>query len=356
MIKQHGGNIHKFAREHHFDVEQILDYSANINPFGMSKKIEEKLPEILNQALNYPDPDYKELKNDISMFEGVDEKYILLGNGAIECIFLLAEYLKSEHIMIPAPTFVEYERAFEKYETCITYYNINKTFEFDVEDYINSITEDVDTLILCNPNNPTGYLTDRSDLLLIIEYAKCRNIKVIIDEAFIDFTSDEDANTLKTYLEDYSNLIILKSLTKFFAMPGLRLGYLMTSDVELLASILDERMPWAINSFAAECGRIGLNDVHYIKETKMWIKTEREWLYDQLNRLDCLEVYKSEGNYLFFYSKINKLDEKLEKYGIMIRNCNNYRNLSDGFYRVAIKKRESNIQLVESIGEIDGNN
>lgn len=351
MIKKHGGNVYKFAKEHRVNVEDIIDFSANINPFGLSDVVKEAIPSMFDKVLNYPDPNYMDLKEAISAFENISEDQIILGNGAIECIFLLAEHLKAKQLVIPVPTFVEYERAFSKYQTEICYYKMTDMI-LDIDHLIESFSDEVDAVIICNPNNPTGSLVKRTALEKLLNYAKEHQIYLIMDEAFIDFTDDEDNNTMKTYLKSYSNLIILKSLTKFFAIPGLRLGYLMTSHKELIDSINNSRMPWSINSIASQVGELVLKDDSYIEKTKDWIIKERQWFYSSLLSIEGIYPYASQGNYIFFKSDEYELDKKLAEYSIMIRNCNNYEGLSVGYFRVAIKDRNSNLKLISCIKEI----
>ncbi len=347
MIKKHGGNVHKFAIEHNISVNDILDYSANINPLGLSSKVIESLNQ-LDSILNYPDPNYTSLIDSIATYEKVKSDCIIVGNGGIECLFLTAEQLKLKDILIPVPTFVEYERAFSKYGDISYYYN-KKPFGVDVDDLIKQL-DGHDGLILCNPNNPTGYLIDRDNVVKIVKYAQSKNITVILDEAFIDFTDDENANTMVSMINEFENLIILKSLTKFFAMPGLRLGYLMSGSSEFLNGVRSTRMPWSINSMAAHAGQAALTDETYIKKTKTWIKEERLWFTDALKALN-ITVYPTQGNYIFFEAD-NGLDKKLEKFGVMIRNCSNYEGLTEGYYRVAIKDRTDNLKLLGYLKEI----
>lgn len=351
MIKKHGGNVYEFSKTHNIDIDQIIDFSANINPFGLSELIVNQLPHMFGKVLNYPDPNYTDLKQAVSTFENIKEEHIVLGNGAIECIFLLAEHLKAKKILIPAPTFVEYERAFSKYNTEIEIL-VMKDMVLDIDLLIKNLSDDIDAIIICNPNNPTGGLIPRSQLYKLLEYTHKKGKQLILDEAFIDFTDDEHENTMKYYIEKYQNLTILKSLTKFFAVPGLRLGYLLSSQKVLLNAINNNRMPWSINSIASQVGVLVLQDETYIKKTKSWIRKERSWFLSELLTIEGISPYKSQGNYIFFKSNTIDLDIQLAPFGIMIRNCNNYEGLTDGYFRVAIKDREKNIKLILCIKEI----
>lgn len=350
MIKKHGGNVYKFSKEHKIAIDDIVDFSANINPLGLSDKVHENLENIFKNVLNYPDPNYSELNEAIAKFEDIEGDHLVIGNGAIECIFLLAEHLKAGHVMIPQPTFVEYERAFSKYQTKISYFQMDKML-LDVDDLIRNLNG-VDVLVICNPNNPTGSLVEKSDLIRLLEYTKENEIIFVLDEAFIDFTDKEDENTMKSFVNTHDHLVILKSLTKFFAIPGLRLGYLMTSNKELLENISSHRMPWSINCIASQVGVLVLEDHDYINQTKEWIVKERQWFFNQLLTIEGIFPYNSQGNYIFFKSDISDLDIRLAPKGIMIRNCSNYEGLDVGYFRVAIKDRFLNEQLITYIKEI----
>ena len=353
MIIKHGGNIHEFSKKHKMAIDDILDFSANINPLGMSKQVSKKLDEALLQALHYPDPDYRDLMKAVSDLEGLYEDHIVLGSGGIECIFLLAEHLKLKNIKIQGPTFVEYERAFSKYGSMVLYDLLNHhDFLTDMDRFIEDISPDIDGILLCNPNNPTGILIDKQALLKLLDYAKQENIYLIIDEAFIDFVDKPHETSMVDWINSYDNLVVIKSLTKFYGIPGLRLGYLLSGDKKLVLDIKSTRMPWAINSMAASLGLASLSDQSYIEETRHYILNERKVFIDELNKFTKLKVFPSQGNYIFFYTKCFDLDEQLKDFGIMIRNCSNYVGLDKGYFRVAIKKNHENQALIHALKEI----
>jgi len=189
-------------------------------------------------------------------------------------------------------------------------------------------------------------------MFLILDETKKMGVTLIIDEAFIDFTDDEEAFSMVNQLSTYKHLIILKSLTKFYAIPGLRLGYFLSSDTDFVKQVKSNRIPWVINSIVEKAGVLSLNDKDYIKATKSFVLSERKFFIDALSALEALEVFPSQGNYVFFRSQILDLHVKLEEYGIMIRNCDNYQGLNRGYYRVAIKSRDKNKMLIQSLNEI----
>jgi threonine-phosphate decarboxylase len=334
-------------------MNEILDFSANINPLGMSKEINMVLEEALLEASHYPDPDYKALMVAVCHHEAVKEDHIVLASGGIEGIFLLAEHLKLKKIQIQGPTFVEYARAFSKYGSSISYDFLNhENFLTDMDSFIEKLDSDIDGILLCNPNNPTGVLIEKIALKKLLDYAEQHKIFLIIDEAFIDFVDKLEGSSMVDYIESYKYLIIIKSLTKFYGIPGLRLGYLMAGDKRLVSEIKNNRMPWAINSMAANFGVASLSDQSYIASTRDYILTERKLFLSQLNDIASLKVFPSQGNYIFFYTEVFDLDDQLKPYGIMIRNCSNYMGLEAGYFRVAIKKRQDNQQLIDIFNKI----
>ena len=355
MIKKHGGNVHAFSKKTGLDLNEIIDFSANINPLGMSPGIKDALEAILSQAAHYPDPDYKKLVKRVAIHEQVKEDQIILGNGAIECIFILAEHLNKKHLHIQAPTFLEYERAFKKYQAHVSYDVLNHDDFYNTPETILKNTPDtVDVMVICNPNNPTGTLISKAHMLLLLKETKKRKITFIVDEAFIDFSEDEEAFSMVDQINSNPHLIVLKSLTKFYGIPGLRLGYCLSSNQTLVESIRKDRMPWAINSMVENIGILSLKDLDYIEKTKSFMATEREWFFNQLQTIHGLKVFPSQGNYLFFKSPCLTLVEDLVAKGIMIRDCYDYEGLEAGYYRIAVKHRAQNLALLENLKIILG--
>lgn len=339
----HGGNIYKASRETKFSKSEIIDYSANINPLGLSPKGKLAIKKSASKILNYPDPDYYELISSISDYYNVSKDYVCPGNGAIELIYAYARMKKGGRALIPAPGFVEYERALLLNSWDISFYTDKN--EIDTEEY--------NVIFICNPNNPTGKSFSRSFLISLLENSKRNNCDIFIDEAFIEFSS---YSSLADEIKKHQNLFILKSLTKFFAIPGLRLGALLTSNKFFREQHNYNKVPWNINVVAEEYIKAATKDKKYIKKTKLNIKKERKWLYNKLINIDNLKVFRTQGNYLFIQNLSNAdLCKELLKLGIMIRSCHNYNNLDSSYYRIAVKKRQMNKLLIKKIKRILNN-
>lgn len=336
----HGGNIYKTSRETKFPMDRIIDFSANINPLGLSPKGKIAIRNSVNKILNYPDPDYYDLISSISKYYNVNRDYLFPGNGAIELIYTYSKIKKGGRALIPAPGFVEYEKALLQNGWYTSFYSDKNKID----------TENYDVVFICNPNNPTGKSFSKSFLCNLLEEAERNSCDIFIDEAFIEFSSYVSLTKMVGY---YQNLYILKSLTKFFAIPGLRLGALLTSNVNFSEKHSIVKVPWNINIVAEEYIKAATRDIRYINKTKLNNRKERKWLYNKLINIENLIVYRSQGNYLFIKNLSNKdLCKELLKYGIMIRSCYNYNSLDSSYYRIAVKKRRMNRILVKKIRRI----
>jgi len=350
----HGGNVYKVSREKNIPIEKIIDFSANINPLGLSEAGNERLKAAWSGVLNYPDPEYVALRGELANFHGCHKDNIYLGNGGIDAIFFLMGNLGIKNAMVVVPTFVEYERALlAAGSTVMPYYLKEETgFQLDVSALMHA-AKGHDCIVLCSPNNPTGQLVPKSDIERLLTYCSDETIKLIVDEAFMDFVDYDEQQSCVDYIASYNNLFILRSITKFFAVPGLRLGYVITSNAGFAQAYKQKKEPWCVNHFAQEYTIGALHDETYIQESKKYMIEERRWFYTQLNMVKHINAYKSYGNYVFFsYDGDKQLKEALEDKGILIRSCNNYRGLDGRYFRVAVKKHWENELLLKEMSRI----
>lgn len=352
----HGGNVYKVARERNIKVEDIIDFSANINPKGLSQKGNERLKNAWSGLGNYPDPDYVALKEGLAKFHECQPEDVFLGNGAIDIIFFLIRSLNVKKGMILAPTFVEYERALLATNAEVTpfYLREEDDFKLDIDKLLNSV-EGHDCLIICNPNNPTGHLVSIDELKKVMAFCQEKEIRLIIDEAFMDFSDlgELEKHSCIPFIETYKNMYVLRSITKFFAVPGLRLGYLMTKNDDFAVFYKNCKEPWCVNFFAQEYTIGALEDKNYIKDSKEYIVSERCWFYEKLKAFKAIQPYRTYGNYIFFkYLGKESLKDFLEQEGILVRSCSNYRGLDEQFFRIAVKKHHENKRLLEALMEL----
>ena len=350
-MHSHGGDIYSYAERTGSSV--IYDFSANINPFGISDEVRKAIAGSVDKISNYPDPQNRELKAAISKYHGISESYIVCGNGGADIIYRTVMAVRPEKSLVIAPTFTEYYEALSQNCKNLVTYSLPHPFVID-EGFIDEISiNSYDLIVLCNPNNPTGTLTEKDMICRIAETAKKKNTKVILDECFFDMTElNSEKNSMISLCEQYPNLIIIKSMTKMYALPGIRLGYGICSDEDLTEKIRKCGQPWPVNIPASEAGIAALKDVGYRKEFIEYIEEERMFMYSELRKLG-FEVWKPSANFVFFRAPgIGNLDTRLAKYGLMIRHCDNYPGLNEEYYRICVRMRNENLFLLRCLEKI----
>lgn len=378
----HGGNIYKVFREK--NLKEILDYSSNINPYGIPEGLKKRIIENLEILERYPDPDYVELREKLANLNNVNLSDIVLGNGATEIIFLFMKVINPKKILIVSPTFGEYERAvkavgtsrnsidlscsddnknIENKEIEIEYFELKESddFNLNIGNLKNELEKKYDLLIICNPNNPTGKFLKLAQTEEILKECNKYDTKLFIDEAFIEFLADEMKESIVNTEENKKNLFVTRAFTKFFAIPGLRLGYGMYFDKELEQKISEKKEPWSVNNIAEMAGLTVLDDTEYIEKTLKWITKEKIYMYEKLNEISGIKVYETEVNFItgkidekLFSEGLNVkvLREKMLEQGILIRDASNFKFLDERFFRLAIKDRASNDRVIEAMKEI----
>ena len=359
MEHLHGGRLIEAAQENNLDPDEIIDFSANINFLGPPSLLLEAIKNNINKIDNYPEVNSKSLKNAIAKKHFLDPEQVTVANGAAEMIYQLTKILKPKKVMVIDPTFSEYELAAESANAAIEHFSLSKRadFKLDLEKLKISLNKDIDLLFICNPNNPTAHLLKTSELESIIQKAAKEEIVVLIDEAFIDFLTEPDKYSTINLLDIYNNLVILKSMTKLFAIPGLRLGYALTNK-NLSLELETKRDPWSVNYFSQLAGEIIFSNQQeikdYVKLSREKIAGERKYLYQRLNKFKQLKVYQPTTNYIFIdiseteYTS-TELKQELAKKAVLIRNCDSYHGLQENYIRIAVKSRQENEILIEKL-------
>jgi len=357
LNKIHGGNIYEIAKGLGLNPEEIIDFSASINPLGLSKKAEKKLRDSLSAVLHYPDPQCSALTQALAQFHGLPEDQILPGAGSTQFIYAIPRVLKISRALVVTPAFSEYETALERSSVggkcSIHYFETREEdgFELSVESLLFALTQGYDALYLCNPNNPTGILTEKEDLRKILAQTEREKVWFILDEAFIDLVEEE---SLRREAGTSSRLILLRSLTKFFALPGLRVGY-MISNQKVIHKFSRNKEPWTVNTLAQIAAVESLRDERYITRTKNFIHQERDRLIHGLRSIPGFVPYPSAANYLLvqLHPSLNlsaaELREKLIPHGILIRDCNSFHHIGPYFFRIAVRSRRENNALLKAL-------
>lgn len=362
----HGGNAKEISRSMGIDYNNIIDFSANINPLGMPESAKEAIVNNLDAVEKYPDITYFELRNSIRDFENskihneelkINNEEIILGNGAAEVLFNIVKAIEPKEVLIPAPTFSEYEEAVDAVDGKVNLYYLKEENQFTIqEDILDCINEKMDLIFICNPNNPTGVITDKNLLKKILYKSLENNAYVVIDESFLHFIKEDFS--MITFIKNYKNLIIIKSLTKFFAIPGIRIGYGLNSDKMLLEKVNRITPAWNINILAEEAVKSALKDNKYIEASIEFMKKEKDYLYNEIKEIYGIKAFKPSVNFIFFKldSKEGLLDmdikNKLIEKNILIRSCSNYHGLDNTYYRIAVRNHKDNIVIVNTLKEI----
>ena len=339
-LNPHGGDLYSRA--------VLLDFSANINPYGTPQAVKDAVAGSVENLRCYPDPYCRALVQAIAAFEQVDQKRVFCGNGAAELIFSCCMALRPKKALVLSPCFSEYETALKVFGTEVDHYLLRREDNFALTEaflpYLERYTGEM--LMLCNPNNPTGQVTPRPLLEKVLDICCRKGIFLFVDECFLDLTQDGDSFSLKPFL-DRQNLLLLKAFTKSYGMAGLRLGYCLTGNGQLLKTMGCQVQPWNVSIPAQAAGIAALDQREFLQKANETIHTQCPLLASALERLG-LTVIPSRTNYILFHSE-RELREPLLAQGIQIRSCANYIGLGDGWYRVAVKLPEENRRLVEAV-------
>lgn len=369
----HGANVDIIAQKYNINPKDIIDFSSNINP-KVIPGLEKYILEGLKECSSYPDINYDNLRKNISDYINVDPSFIIPGNGATEIIYLMMKSV-GKRLAILNPTFSEYERSarLNNLEVINILLDKNKNFEVDIDEVVENIDK-FDSLFICNPNNPNGKVKEIENLL---ELMVKNNKLLIVDETFMEFVEDEEKYSLIKYVEKYDNIFILKAATKFFGLPGLRLGYGVTSNKRIIEIIYKYKEPWTINSFADNLSNYIFKDKNYIRSSKEYYVKERAYMLNTLRKMKNIKVYDTDTNFVLIQlrkSNTKELENRvpsqenenesrdklvvpscadelknklLEQSNILIRDASNFIGLDDSFIRVAIKSHEENKKLIK---------
>ena len=350
----HGADINSAAELYGLEADKIIDFSSNINSFIVDS-MDKIVAAGVGSLQKYPDIKYRRLRKNISEYLGVDDSQVIPGNGATEIIYLLMRNL-SGRLAIINPTFSEYRKGAEIAGLSVVDFVMDwkKDFKLDLDE-IYRRKDEFDTIFICNPNNPDGSVREIKKLL---EFAEKEGKLLIVDETFIEFADSEKDRSLVNMVEKSKNLFIIRAVTKFFGIPGIRLGYGISSNRELLQKMYDEKEPWTINSFADSASDFIFKEEEYIRKSKEYFSKERVCMINEINKIDGIKAFNSDANFILVrFENRNVLDVKenlLKRAGLLIRDASNFIGLDSSFARVAIKNHEQNIVLVDAIRSVLG--
>ena len=373
MSKIHGGNIFQFAHEQRIEPYEVVDFSANINPLGPSQRGLDALNAQLRYISHYPDATNDDVLNAIADTYEMDKHQIIVGNGAAELLYAICRLPGYTGAFVPAPGFSEYKEALEasnvpvrdifyrprKDDNGKPYFEVPylalETFAAELKGQDGRII-----VFLGNPNNPDGTLLDKDHIRTVASMLKDANSLLVIDESFIDFVGNDplqdNEHSMRSLVNEFDNIIVVHSFTKFYAVPGLRIGAAFAN--ETLITQLQQYIPsWSVNTLAQAYTKAALNDVDYIKRTKQELNEERAFMYNALDDIEGITVYPPSANFILFQVNqegitANYINEELKKYNMIVRNCDSYVGLTNHWVRIAIKDHDTNIKLVDKLTNI----
>ncbi|EHL18950.1 pyridoxal phosphate-dependent aminotransferase [Peptoanaerobacter stomatis] len=354
MKSKHGANLFELAQKLGCNIEEFRDFSSNINPFGTSKKAIEKLSHNLDKVSIYPDPEYKDLKDSISNYCKCKTENILLGSGASSFINSFIKILSPKNSLVLSPAYSEYEKELLKINSNISKYFLKSenNFQINLDEFIDFINKnEINTAIICNPNNPTGTILTNTQIKQILQSTNC---SLIIDETYIEFT-DTDIYSCDSLCDFYDKLFVIRGTSKFFASPGIRLGYAITSNRNVIESFEKYyNILWDINIFADIMGQEMFEDVDFQKDTFDRITKQRNFIFEELSKIDFFKPYKTYGNFILVEikdkdTKASNLYDYLLQNKIIIRDCSSFDGLNDRYFRVCILKEDDNEDLIKQI-------
>ena len=343
----HGGKIPVKNSDHN-----IIDFSSNITPLGIPNFVKLIIKKNLDKVQFYPDPKSENVISSLEKYTHLSKSNIIVGNGAIEILynFCFAFLSKTTKVLIHVPTFQEYETAVKLSNCKISYFK-SLNLSTNIDSFISQIPKN-GCIFLCNPNNPTGKLLSKKELLSIIIVAKKLKTIVFIDECFIELVPKSN-ESLISYVKKYDNLFILRSLTKSFGLPGLRIGYACGSK-EIIKILQKIKIPWSVNSLAQDAANVVIKNISHIKKSNIIIQKELKYLEDNISILNGFECISSSTNFILIKTKNDstKLQTKLLKNKILIRDCKNFRGLDNHYIRIAVKSHKDNVKLVKALEKI----
>jgi threonine-phosphate decarboxylase len=350
----HGGTVFATARSLGIDVGELVDFSASINPLGPPPGVRESVAAAFDRLVHYPDSDGTLLSGLLARHHGVATECLCLGNGSTELIYLLPRLAAGGRALLIAPTFSEYGRALHLAGwQCVRHYLLaSRRFALDLDALATDLDRGYDLLFLCNPGNPTGRLYRREEVAGVINLCREHGTLLVLDEAFMDFCEEDSAKDL---VVESGCGVVLRSMTKFYGFPGLRLGYAL-AEPSLAARLAAIRPPWSVNTLAQEAGIAALADTDYAGRTRAYVARERERLAAGLAALPGVTVYPGAANYLLAELTNGmtgaELQRALLRERLLIRDCAGFAGLDDRFFRVAVRTGEENELLLSALGAL----
>lgn len=337
---EHGGDRYSHS--------VTFDFSVNLNPLGIPERVLLAAQRAVEDSAFYPDPECRALRKALADFHSCSSEWLLCGNGAADLIYRLAAVFRGKRVLLPAPTFGEYEQAFSRFGCSVFFYPLKRENGFVLDDDFLDLIWDADCVLLCNPNNPTGRAVSRDTIGRILCRCRQAGAFLIVDECFLDFLDHPQQYDALPLVRQYDRLLLLRAFTKQYAMAGLRLGYCISGNVELLGEMKEFSQPWSVSLPAQAAGIAALTEREYLSKTREMVRDQREKMLISLKQVG-LQIVPSQVNFILFRAAAPNLKQQLLQDGILIRSCRNYRGLDEYDYRIAVRTEQENRYLIEQM-------
>lgn len=356
LSHQHGGDLDAIERNYHIPKEEIMDFSGNINPLGFPEKVKAALCKQIDIVSSYPDKNYVALKQSISLYTGACPEHIIVGNGSTELISTFIQSVSAKKTLIMGPAYSEYEREIKLKGGEFEYFPLceKDCFSLDLEKLLTALIPPIGLFVACNPNNPTGTAISCQQMEQILAHCKANDISVMVDETYIEFSDNMNEICSIPFVKKFDNLFVIRGISKFFAAPGLRLGYGVCSSKSFLALLKKHQDPWSVNSLAAFAGEKLFSDTEFIIKTKMLISEQRKLAFEKLSYFKNIKAYPSSSNFILLKLLTDNVDseelfEKLIAKKMLIRNAESFTFLDASYLRFCILLPEQNELLLSEL-------
>lgn len=362
----HGSDLEKIEALYGIKKEDLVNFAGNVNPLGISPLLRQSLSEHIDAITDYPDREYTSLRQSIAAYLNKDSSVgavvsredVLVGNGSTELISLMIQFINPTKALILSPTYSEYERELTLAGSKIDYFPLKEEDEFrlDCTALKAKLTEGYQLLVICNPNNPTSSAINKDKLADLLTCCQDNNVYCMVDETYVEFAPVVNAITAVSLVSEYNKLIIIRGISKFFAAPGLRLGYAVVGDKELIAKVNRRKNPWTINTLASLAGEIMFSDENYINTTRAFTQIERQRVVNALKDIPDIKYYEPSANFVLLQVQKDsptsyELFEGAIKKGMLLRDCSNFPLLNNRFIRFCFMSEDANSKLLEYLKE-----